>query len=126
LLARRDNANGAKLDTMAYQQYVLALMRRRPDGTVLEGDELAANSAAHREYLTGLREEGRVVTNGLLIDHPDPAVTGLIIYSTGSLEEARLLLDADPAVAVGRLTADLMLWRAPEGSMRIPGMTVES
>ena len=67
---------------------------------------------------------GQVVTNGPVIDPPDPSLRGLTFYRTGSLEEARRLAEADPAVQAGRLAADIMIWYCPPGTMREPGRAV--
>ena len=64
------------------------------------------------------------MTNGPVIDPPDPSLRGLTFYRTGSLEEARRLAEADPAVRAGRLVADIMTWYCPPGTMRAPGRAV--
>ena len=64
------------------------------------------------------------MTNGPVIDPPDPSLRGLTFYRTGSLEEARRLAEADPAVRAGRLAVDIMTWYCPPGTMREPGRAV--
>ena len=64
------------------------------------------------------------MTNGPVSDQPDPSLRGLTFYRTGSLEEARRLAEADPAVRAGRLAVDIMIWYCPPGTMREPGRAV--
>ena len=65
-----------------------------------------------------------VVTNGPVIDPPDISLRGLTFYRTGSLDEARKLAEADPAVLAGRLTVEIMTWYCPPGTMSRPGRSV--
>jgi uncharacterized protein len=64
------------------------------------------------------------VTNGPVVDQPDPSLRGLTFYRTGSLEQARQLAEADPAVKAGRLAVEVMIWYCPPGTMSKPGRTV--
>ena len=64
------------------------------------------------------------MTNGPVIDPPDPSLRGLTFYRTGSLEQARRLAEADPAVRAGRLVVDIMTWYCPPGTMAEPGRAV--
>lgn len=64
------------------------------------------------------------MTNGPVIDPPDRSLRGLTFYRTGSVEEARRLAEADPAVRARRLAVDIMTWYCPPGTMREPGRAV--
>jgi uncharacterized protein len=64
------------------------------------------------------------VTNGPVVDQPDPGLRGLTFYRTGSLDAARQLAQADPAVVAGRLTVEIMTWYCPPGTMSRPGRAV--
>ena len=55
---------------------------------------------------------------------PDVSLRGLTFYRTGSLEEARELAEADPAVRAGRLAIEIMTWYCPPGTMSKPGRAV--
>ena len=78
----------------------------------------------HLAHHARLRASGQVVTNGPVIEPPDPSLRGLTFYRTGSLEEARRLAEADPAVRAGRLTVQIMTWYCPPGTMSKPGQAV--
>ena len=52
------------------------------------------------------------------------SLRGLTFYRTGSLEQARQLAEADPAVQAGRLAIEIMTWYCPPGTMSKPGRAV--
>ena len=88
----------------------MVLLRRPEDATSYPEEELARIQQEHLAYHAGLREAGHVVTNGPVIDGPDPSLRGLAFYRTGSLARARELAEGDPAVRAGRLTVEIMTW----------------
>jgi uncharacterized protein YciI len=59
--------------------------------------KIAAARPAHREYLKGLLESGRLAISGPFIDDSG----GLLIYETETLEEAEALLREDPFTKSG-------------------------
>jgi hypothetical protein len=65
-----------------------------------------------------------VVTNGPVVEQPDPSLRGLGFYRTGSLDQSRQLAEADPAVRAGRLAVEIMTWYCPPGTMSQPGRSV--
>jgi hypothetical protein len=64
------------------------------------------------------------VTNGPVVEQPDPSLRGLAFYRTGSLERARELAENDPAVRAGRLAVEIMTWYCAPGTMSKPGRPV--
>lgn len=100
------------------------LLRRPEDATSYPDEELERIQQEHLAYHVGLREAGQVVTNGPVIDGPDPSLRGLTFYRTGSLVRARELAEADPAVRAGRLTVEVMTWWCPRRTMTKPGQVV--
>ena len=109
---------------MDLEAFELVLLRR-PENPPDYGDaELERIQREHLAHHARLRGSGQVVTNGPVIDPPDPSLRGLTFYRTGSLEEARRLAEADPAVRAGRLTVDIMTWYCPPGTMSKPGRAV--
>ena len=102
----------------------MVLLRRPEDATAYPDEELARIQQEHLAYHAGLREAGLVVTNGPVIDGPDPSLRGLTFYCTGSLARARELAEADPAVRAGRLAVEVMTWWCPRGTMSRAGRAV--
>jgi uncharacterized protein YciI len=100
------------------------VLRRAPDAPSHDEATSERIQGEHIAYHSELRQAGLVVTNGPLTEQPDETVRGLTFYRTGSLEEARRLAEADPAVRAGRLAVDVMWWWCPAGTMTQPGRPV--
>jgi len=106
------------------ESFELVLLRRPADATNYPDDVLERIQAEHLAYHARLRKSGQVVTNGPVAEQPDPSLRGLTFYRTGSLEQARRLAEADPAVKAGRLALEVMTWYCPPGTMSRSGRTV--
>jgi uncharacterized protein len=111
---------------MKLEAYELVMLRRPADAPPYDDATLERIQREHIDYHAELRAAGPVVTNGPLTDQPDDSLRGLTFYRTGSLDEARRLAEADPAVKAGRLVIDVMTWYCPAGTMRQPGRPVSS
>ena len=110
---------------MELEAFELVVLRRPTDAPAYDEQTLERIQSEHLEYLGALRDAGHIVTNGPLLDQPDPSVRGLVVYRVGSLREARRLAEADPAVRAGRLAVDVMTWWCPVGTMTRSGAPVE-
>jgi uncharacterized protein len=111
-------------DAVDLEAFELVLLRTPENAPVYDDAELARIQAEHLAYHARLRASGQVVTNGPVRDQPDVSLRGLTFYRTGSLEEARKLAEADPAVRAGRLAVEIMTWYCPPGTMSQPGRAV--
>ncbi len=109
---------------MDLEAFELVLLRRPATVPDAQPEEIDRIQAEHLVHHAALRATGQVVTNGPVIDPPDPSLRGLTFYRTGSLEQARELAEADPAVRAGRLVAEIMAWYCPPGTMSRPGRPV--
>ncbi len=109
---------------MELEAFELVLLRTPENTPDYDDEEVTRIQGEHLAHHARLRASGHVVTNGPVIDQPDPSLRGLTFYRTGSLEEARRLAEADPAVRAGRLTVEIMTWYCPPGTMSRPGRTV--
>ncbi len=47
--------------------------------------------------------------------------SGVVVYEAASIEEARSLAEADPAVKAGRLKIEMHPWMVQKGIIREPG-----
>src|SRR5262249_27431141 len=103
------------------ESFELVLLRRPEDATAYPDEELARIQQEHLAYHAGLREAGQVVTNGPVIDGPDPSLRGLAFYRTGSLARARELAEADPAAWGGGLPVGAWPGGARGGRKTRPG-----
>jgi uncharacterized protein len=106
------------------EAYELVLLRRPEGAPDYDDAELERIQREHLAHHERLRASGHVVTNGPVTDQADPALRGVAFYRAGSLEEARKLAEADPAVLAGRLTVDIMTWYCRPGTMTKPGRPV--
>ena len=109
---------------MDLEAFELVLLHRPENPPDYDDAELERIQREHLAHHAQLRASGLVVTNGPVIEPPDPSLRGLTFYRTGSLEEARRLAEADPAVRAGRLTVQIMIWYCPPGTMSKPGRAV--
>jgi uncharacterized protein len=106
------------------EAFELVLLRRPANAPVLPDEVLERIQEEHLAYHARLRASGVVVTNGPVIDQPDPSLRGLTFYRTGSVEESRRLAEDDPAVRAGRLAVEIMTWYCPPGTMAQPGRLI--
>jgi len=103
------------------EEFELVVLRRPAQPASYDEETTDRIQREHRAYLARLRDSGHVVVNGPVVDQPDDSLRGLVILRTGSLDQARQLMDADPAVRAGRLEAEIMHWRCPPGLMVATG-----
>ncbi|MFD0697322.1 YciI family protein [Paenibacillus sp. GCM10027628] len=61
---------------------------------------------AHLAYLDERRSEGKIFANGRFVD----GWGGLVIYKAETMEEAKLLAEADPFVKLGARHCDIHEW----------------
>ena len=108
---------------MELESFELVLLRRAAEATEYPEEELDRIQGEHLAFHARLRAEGVIVTNGPVIDQPDPSLRGLAFYRTGSLERTRQLAEDDPAVRAW-LTVEIMTWYCPPGTMTRPGRAI--
>jgi uncharacterized protein len=109
---------------MDLERFELVLLRRAPDALALSEAEGERVQGEHLAFYQDLRNQGRVVTNGPVLDQPDENLRGLCFYRLGSLKAARALAETDPAVVAGRLTVEVMTWWCAPGTMVLPGQPI--
>ena len=106
------------------ESFELVMLRRPPDAATDDQATLERIQREHLDYHRSLRESGEIATNGPVLDQPDESLRGLTFYRTGSLERARQLAEADPAVRAGRLVVETMTWLCPPDTLARPGTPV--
>jgi uncharacterized protein len=109
---------------MDLEAFELVLLRRPDNAPDYPDEEIDRIQREHLAFYAGLRASGQVVTNGPVVEQPDPSLRGLGFYRTGSIERSRELAESDPAVRAGRLAVDIMTWYCPPGTMSQPGRQV--
>ena len=109
---------------MDLEAFELVLLRRPDSAPDYPDEEIDRIQREHLAFYAGLRASGEVLTNGPVVEQPDPSLRGLGFYRTGSIERSRELAEADPAVRAGRLAVEIMTWYCPPGTMSQPGRLV--
>lgn len=98
---------------MGFDRFSVVLLVPHEDTPDLDAAEAAALQDAHMSYLVDLHEAGHLLAAGPLIDDQ---FRGLSILGVAP-EQARRLMEQDPAVHAGRLRAVVMPWLVPAGAM---------
>ena len=106
---------------MEFETYQLVLLKRPAEPAEMPDDEIHRIQAAHLAHMTQMAKEGKLVTAGPFGDQEDESLRGLALYRVGSIEEARRLAEADPAVQAGRLEVEVLTWYTEKGSLAFPG-----
>ena len=81
----------------------------RPTFMEDQTDEESAVVGRHFRYLQGLLGEGRLIMAGPCTDGKGP---GIIVFEAADEDEARVTMEADPAVVAGVFSAELHPFRA--------------
>jgi len=95
------NDNGMK-------SYIFVILRTGPNKTT-DKDSLNAYFAGHMANIQKLAAEGKMIVAGPFGKNENQ-FRGLFILNTTNNEEARKMLDGDPAVKEGIFIADLYTW----------------
>ena len=92
--------------------YYIYLLKKGPAWSPDETPEIEALQAAHIANLKRLREMGKLVLNGPLLDSfaTSGEIRGIGVLKSRSLAEAQELISTDPMVKVGRLIFELHTW----------------
>ena len=106
-------AEGKEMDMSDMKTYYLVLLMEGPKRNQ-DSTEAAKIQQAHLAHLGKMTEQGKLVMAGPLLDDVD--LRGICIYDVKSLEEAKALAEADPAVKAGRLKVQVHPWMTKKGS----------
>jgi uncharacterized protein YciI len=100
----------AQMDT-----YYFTFLRRGPKSTKERTPETEKIQEAHMGHIREMAAAGKLVLAGPFAEDGD--LRGVFIFKVASIDEARALADADPAVKAGRLVADVHPWHVPRGAL---------
>lgn len=102
VLAKRLNA-----DEYGMKKYVVAFLKRGPNRN--QDSAAAANlQRAHLENIGRMANEGTLVLAGPFLDNGE--IRGIYVFNVETIEEARALIESDPAIKAGRLVMELHPW----------------
>ncbi|HKP16983.1 MAG TPA: YciI family protein [Gaiellaceae bacterium] len=94
--------------------YTVRLYRSGPAADAFTEEELERLQSGHLDFLAGEREAGMILASGPFADQPDESLRGFGVMNA-SIDEIRARVERDPAVAAGRLRADVFTWLVPDG-----------
>src|SRR5256885_6106725 len=101
--------------TVQLERYTITLLVLRPDAPRLDEKAAAALQDAHMSHLADLHMSGKTLAGGPLLDDQ---LRGLSIMRA-TPEEARALVEQDPAVRIGRFSVKAIPWMVPAGGLRL-------
>jgi uncharacterized protein len=102
-------------DVSQMDTYYFTFLRRGPKATKEKTPEVEKLQEAHMGHIREMAASGKLVLAGPFAEDGD--LRGVFIFKVGSIDEARALAAADPAVKAGRLAADIHPWHVPKGAL---------
>ena len=93
--------------------YVLGILHKGPNWTAGTTPESEKIQEGHMANIRKMADAGKLAVAGPFSDDGD--LRGMFIFHNATIEEARALIAADPAVKAGRLTVELHPWFAAAG-----------
>lgn len=82
-----------------------------------DADEQARLQSAHLAHIRALADSGQLVLAGPYLDEASPR--GIFILAVEDMEQARSLVEADPAVQAGLLNVSLRPWYGSAALMEL-------
>ncbi|MCO1597796.1 YciI family protein [Micromonospora sp. RHAY321] len=91
-------------------------------GRALPPETVQRLQAEHAEHMQALQRRGIILVAGSIdgtTNNPEPPI-GFGLARTGSVEDVRSVLEADPAVQAGLYRLDVLTFLCPAGSLEFP------
>jgi uncharacterized protein len=114
MLPEEDDKIAQLLKPMLKKRLFVALSK-----AVARPEEILPFVAEHLEYMNQLENEGKLFASGPFIQEGVLVGDGMTILQTSTLEEARVLMSAEPLIKRGLREFDLRPWELREGRMTI-------
>ena len=102
--------NPAELST-----YYFGFLKKGQAWTAEKTPETQKIQEGHMAHLNASGKSGKLVIAGPLGDDGD--IRGILVYKTATVDEARSIAEADPAVKAGRLRVELHKWLVTRGAL---------
>jgi uncharacterized protein YciI len=93
--------------------YLMGLLRRGPTWSPAVTAETQRIQEGHMANIRKMADTGKLIVAGPFSDDGD--LRGVFIFQNTSMEEAKTMVDLDPAVRAGRLVVELHPWFAAAG-----------
>lgn len=101
--------------TYVMRRYVMVLLHRGKKANKYSKEESAKIQAGHMENIGRLAKEGKLLVAGPMGDDTD--LRGIFILDCETIDEAKALVDTDPAVVAGKLRAEYHPWWTARGTV---------
>lgn len=104
-------------DDYGMKYYVLAMLKPGTNKSK-DKDTLKIIFDGHMKNINRLANEGSLVLAGPMADN-DNTYEGIFVFNVGTIEEAKALLETDPAISGKFLDVELYLWYGTAALMEI-------
>jgi len=94
--------------------YHVVFLKRDPARKPISKEEGERIQSAHMANIHSMADRGLLVAAGPFEDEP-PVISGIFVFRTSSLEEAKRVAAEDPTVVEHRNTVEIVEWRGPKG-----------
>jgi uncharacterized protein YciI len=94
--------------------YYVGFLRPDPTRKALPKDQAERIQGAHMANIQKMADDGQLAAAGPF-DDTTPTISGIFVFKTRSLEEARRVATEDPTVVEHRNTIDVHPWHGPVG-----------
>jgi uncharacterized protein len=111
--ATQTTPNSGAMDMSQMKTYYMAFLKRGPYQPT-DTAEVNGIQRAHMAHIRKMAADGKLVMAGPFLDNGE--LRGIFIFDVATLEEARALTEADPAVKAGKLILELHPWMSQRGS----------
>jgi len=99
----------------ALETYYFGLLVKGDAWTPEVTEETRKIQAGHMAHLEASGKSGKLVIAGPLSSNG--SIRGILVYKTATIDEARAIASADPAVKAGRLAVELHPWKVSKGAL---------
>ena len=115
VLAKKLNA-----DDYGMKKYVLVILKTGPAPT-LDSQKMNDIFHGHMQNIQNLASQNKLVVAGPLFDNGEH-YEGIFVLNTDNIEDAKKMLDTDPAVHNNFLIAELFVWYGSAALQQIPDL----
>ncbi|MFD2763139.1 YciI family protein [Micromonospora eburnea] len=106
----------------ALDTYECIVLYPGPSGRALPEETVQRLQAEHTQHMRALQRRGVILVAGSVdgpARQPDPPI-GFGLARTGSVDDVRGVMEADPAVQAGLYRVDVLTFLCPAGSLEFP------
>jgi uncharacterized protein YciI len=104
----------ASVSAVETDLYYVVLLRAAPNRSPLSPTDAERIQNAHMDNIRAMAARGVLVVAGPFDDTP-PAISGIFVFKTSSITEARGIAAEDPTVVAHRNVVEIVAWRGPRG-----------